>query len=56
MKKNLYIAPALTVVLAEPHIVIAVSMDTSKVEWKNDVDFEVKEQSADDINVWDEIW
>lgn len=55
MSKSLYIAPALTIEQAEPVSFIALSLDTSKVEWKDDVDFETKEVSGGD-NVWNEIW
>ncbi|MBO7120348.1 MAG: hypothetical protein J6W03_08545 [Bacteroidaceae bacterium] len=55
MKREIYIAPVLSVVRTEPQAVIAMSIDTSKVEWEDDVDLEVKEQSNFD-NIWDTEW
>jgi hypothetical protein len=55
MRKNLYTAPVLIIEQVEPESIIALSLDTSKAEWKDDVDFEVKELSGVD-NAWEEIW
>jgi len=55
MKKIIYDAPALTIDQTEPQVVIAMSLDTKDVEWKNDVDLEVKEQSNSN-NIWDIEW
>lgn len=55
MKRIIYEAPALTVVQTEPQVVIAMSLDTKEVEWKNDVDLEVREQASFD-NIWDTEW
>lgn len=52
MKRVKYVAPVLTIDQTEPQVVIAMSLDTSEVEWKDDVDLEVKEQS----NTWDIEW
>lgn len=55
MRKSLYIAPALFIEQAEPENIITLSLDTSKAEWKDNVDLEVKEFSGGD-NAWEEIW
>lgn len=55
MKRIIYDAPALTIDQIEPQVVIAMSLDTKDVEWKNDVDLEVKEQSNSN-NIWDIEW
>ena len=51
MKKNLYMAPVMAIDHAEPQNMIAVSLDTSKVEWEDNVSLEVKNSSD-----WDNIW
>ena len=40
MKRERYTAPALMIDQAEPQSVVALSLDTSKVEWKDNVDAE----------------
>ena len=55
MKKNIYIAPALLIVQAEPQFVLAMSIDTVKLDWEDDVDLEVKENKVGD-SLWDDAW
>ena len=55
MKRERYIAPALMVDQAEPQSAVALSLDTSKVDWKDNVDPEAKESQGGD-NAWDDIW
>lgn len=55
MKKDRYITPALCIEQAEPCCLMAISFDTSKAEWKDDVNPEVKEQS-DAVSNWEIDW
>lgn len=55
MKRVKYIAPVMTIDQAELQVVIAISLQTSEVEWKDDVDLEVKEQS-DAFGNWEIDW
>ena len=51
MEKKLYTAPVLEINQAEPQSVLAMSFNTAEVEWKDDVNLEVK-----GCNDWEEIW
>lgn len=45
----------MTIDMAEVQAPMALSLDTTKVEWKDDVELEVKEQ-AGGSGAWDDIW
>lgn len=51
MKKKTYKVPATTVNHAEPVAMMAMSLDTSSAQWKDDVELETKEETN-----WNNIW
>ena len=53
--KKIYIVPAVDVFRTEAMDYMAMSIDTSKVEWEDDVVFEVKEDKGKD-SFWDNEW
>lgn len=55
MNKNLYIAPVLTIEQAEAQNMMVLSLDTSKAEWRDNVNLEAKEAEGSD-DYWDIEW
>lgn len=53
--KKLYIAPTVELFKVEVLDYMAISIDTSKVEWKDDVNLEVKEDKGNE-DYWNSIW
>lgn len=55
MKKKMYHCPAVSIDMAEPQNILAVSFNIDDVEWRDGVELEVKEDKVDDGS-WDNIW